>query len=54
MIASSLRPPVTLWIILVAAVVLMFVEVALGSVAVDRRESFEAPVATLTSMPFAR
>jgi hypothetical protein len=31
---SSLRPPVTLWVILLAAVVLMFVEVALGSVAV--------------------
>lgn len=31
---SSLRPPVTLWVILVAAAVLMFVEFALGSVAV--------------------
>ncbi|MBI3634857.1 MAG: ABC transporter substrate-binding protein [Candidatus Rokubacteria bacterium] len=34
MTTPSLRPPVTLWVILVAAVVLMFVEVALGSVAI--------------------
>ena len=36
MITSTLRPPVVLWVILVAAVVLMFVEVAFGSVAVAR------------------